>query len=153
MCKNSGLIAITLGMEEWAAAVESGKLVSAIKALAPVRPQGPWRVLCDNEAFLRAPRSTEAHKQAKVVLWKIPPRSPDLNPIEKYWAWLRKQLRHKDLEGLEAQRPVLGKMAFRARVRAICRTQRSQRVAAACADGLKKVCREVIKKRGAMARS
>ena len=47
----------------------------------------------------------------------------------------------------------MGKTAFKARVRAICRSHRAQRVAANCALGLRKVCLEVIAKRGAMARS
>ena len=46
-----------------------------------------------------------------------------------------------------------GKTAFKARVRAICRSQHARRVAAACALGLRKVCLEVIAKKGAMARS
>jgi transposase len=63
--------------EEWAAAVAGGKLRAAICRLNPVKPKGPWHVLCDNESFLRAPASKEAHEKAAVTLWKIPPRSPD----------------------------------------------------------------------------
>ena len=76
-----------------------------------------------------------------------------MNPIEKFWAWLRNRLRQRDLEDLQAGWPALGKTAFKARVRAICRSQHARRVAAACALGLRKVCLEVIAKKGAMARS
>ena len=72
---------------------------------------------------------------------------------EKFWAWLRNRLRQRDPEDLQAGRPALGKTAFKARVRAICRSQHARRVAAACALGLRKVCLEVIAKKGAMARS
>ena len=57
------------------------------------------------------------------------------------------------LDDQQAGRPALGKTAFKARVRAICRSQHARRVAAACALGLRKVCLEVIAKKGAMARS
>ena len=80
--------------------VYSGKVTSAIKKLMPEDATGPWRVLCDNESFLRAPCSQVAHKKQKINLWKIPARSPDFNPIEKFGAWLRKVLRHRDLADL-----------------------------------------------------
>ena len=88
-----------------------------------------------------------------MTFWSVPPRSPDLNPIEKCWSWLRKETRKRDLGDLRAKRPPLRKTAFKARVRAICRSAKAQQVAAACARGLRKVCKEVIAKRGAMARS
>ena len=67
--------------EEWAGAVDSGRLRNAIRSLDPVRPHGPWWALCDNEAFMRAPLATAAHRRLGVQLWQIPPRSPDLNPV------------------------------------------------------------------------
>jgi transposase len=142
-----------LQSEEWAACVNSGKVTSAIKKLMPEDATGPWRVLCDNESFLRAPCSQVAHKKQKINLWKIPARSPDFNPIEKFWAWLRKVLRHRDLADLKAKRPSLDKAAYIARVRAICRSQKAKRVASACCAGLQRVCKEVVKKKGGMARS
>ena len=96
---------------------------------------------------------TAAHAAANVILWSVPPRSPDLNPIEKFGAWLRNRLRQRDLEDLLAGRPALGKTAFKARVRAVCRSQHAQRVAAACALGLRMFCLEVVAKKAAMARS
>ena len=139
--------------EEWVAGVKRGRLTGAIRSLNPVKEHGPWFVLCDNEAFLRTRDSAAAHATANVILCSVPPRSPDLNPIEKFWAWLRNRLRQRDLEDLQAGRPALGKNAVKDRVRAICRSQHARRVAAACALGLRKVCLEVIAKKGAMARS
>ena len=135
--------------EEWAKAVNRGKLVKAIRQLRPVKKRGPWHILCDNEAFLRAPASRQAHGEAKVVLCKMPPRSPDLNPIERFWAWLRKRLRALELKDLKARRKRIGKTAFRARVRSVCGSAKAQTVAASCAAGLKKVCRLVVLKKGA----
>ena len=138
--------------EEWAHVVEKGKLTEVIKKLNPTRPRGPWQMLCDGESFLHAPQSRKAYKRCKVKVWKIPPKSPDLNPIEKFWAWLRKELRARDVADLKARRPVPGKTAYRQRVRNILRSAKAQRRAAACAKGLRNVCIEVVLKKGAASR-
>ena len=57
---------------------------------------------------------------------------------------LRKQLRKKDLEDLNAGRAVLGKLAYQEWVRGIMHSKRSQIVAANIAKGLRKVCKEVV---------
>ena len=85
-------------------------------------------------------------------MWHIPPRSPDLNPIEKYWAWLRKALLARDLSDAVAKRPALDKAGYANRVRAICRTPRAQAVAGACSKSLRKTCAEVIRLKGAATR-
>ncbi|CAE8653377.1 unnamed protein product [Polarella glacialis] len=138
---------------EWAEIVNGGKLTNAIRSLSPTKPRGPWWVLCDNETFLRTAVSQAAHKAQGISLWSVPPRSPDLNPVEKFWAWLRRTLRQKDWADLRAGRKALDKKAYQARVRSTCRTKRAQAVAASCAGGLRKVCKEVVAKKGAMARS
>jgi hypothetical protein len=92
------------------------------------------------------------HCHARVSMWHIPPRSPDLNPIEKYWAWLRKALLARDLSDAVAKRPALDKAGYANRVRAICRTPRAQAVAAACSKSLRKTCAEVIRLKGAATR-
>ena len=78
-----------LTADEWAGYVKAGKLRGAIKRIKPVKPHGPWAVLCDNEGFLNAAKTSAAHRVAKVMLWRVPPRCPDLNPVEKFWGWLR----------------------------------------------------------------
>jgi transposase len=142
-----------LTASEWVDLVEDGALTDAIQSLSPVNPEGPWHVLCDNETFLRAAESREAYKDCSIKLWQIPAKSPDLNPIENFWGWLRKHLRALDFKDLEAKRLPLSKAAFRERVRQVLKSQKAQTVAGNCARRLRKVCAEVVKKKGAAARS
>ena len=136
-----------LNQQTWATkAVDSGRLKNALVALNPKNRKGPFRILCDGETFLRAPASRKAYAKAKkIALWeKMPAKSPDLNPVEKYWAWLRRRLRKKDLEDLDAGRDVLSKAAYQERVRGIIDTKASQTAAGNIAKGLRKVCKEVV---------
>ena len=144
-----------LSTAEWATAVRGGKLTRAISGLGPVRPNGPWVVLCDNESFLSSTKCglPTAYRRAKIRLWHVPPKSPDLNPVEKYWGWLRKELRRMDLAALRAGQRALDKQAYIRRVRALCATQRAQRVAKAYARSFRSVCQEVVHKNGARSRS
>ena len=103
----------------------------------------------DNESFLRAGVSNAAHRDAKVMVWKVLAKSPDQNPVERFWSWLRKKLRAMDLQDAVAKRPVFGNAAYKARVRAVCRSQQAQRVAANQAKLMKRVCRRVVLKKGA----
>ena len=91
-------------------------------------------------------RALAAHK---ITTWHIPPRSPDLNPVERFWGWLRKELRRMDLIDLQKKRRPLGRAAYTARIRSVCRSKRARVAAVNMAKGLKKVCRMVKKKRGA----
>ena len=100
-----------------------------------------------------AKESKRFYVQRGIRLAHIPRRSPDLNPIGSFWGWLRKQLRLRDLEDLRRGRPALTKVAFKARVRALLRTQRAQKVAKAKFAALRRVCAEVVRKRGAASRS
>ena len=54
---------------------------------------------------------------------------------------------------LKAKKEVLSEAEYMKRVQALCRSQAVQRVAAACAKNLTKVCKEVVSKKGGMARS
>ena len=137
---------------EWVCALKAGALTNAIKALGPVKPNGPWHVLCDNESFLSGRDVLAEYQRIKVKLWHIPARSPDLNPVEKFWGWLRKELRRRDLADMVNRRPVLNKMAYRARVREVCRSASAKRVAKNFAGGLRQVCKEVLDKKGAATR-
>ena len=93
------------------------------------------------------------YKRHNIVLMHIPPRSPDLNPIERFWAWVRQQLRHKDLDDLKKGRPALGKAAYRLRVRQLLRTKAAQQVAKSKFLVHKKICQEIINKKGAASRA
>ena len=97
-----------MATEEWERAVKAGKLKKALTSLRPRRCGGPWRVLCDGESFLWSKASVKACSANKINLWRVPPKSPDLNPVEKFWAWLRRELLLKDLADLKARRPALG---------------------------------------------
>ena len=134
--------------DEWVQCLKAGKLTDAIKAAKPISKRGPWHVLCDNEKFLKSKKSMKAYG-SNVKLWFVPPRSPDLNPVEKFWAWLRKELRRKDLQDLQQKRQVIGRTVYIARVRTLMRSKRAQTVASNIAAGFRKVCKTVSKKKGA----
>jgi len=135
--------------EEWAEAVDKGALVKALKLANPNRQRGPWKVLCDNESFLRAPESRAAHKRCNVELIKIPPLSPDLNPIEMYWAWIRRRMRAMDLQDLANKRRALGKTAYKARLLRLVKTPKAKEVASKTMLHFRKVCKAVSKAGGA----
>ena len=154
-CSEGGFAVVTfhkfkkMNTASWVATVKRGCLTKAIKDLKPVRVNGPWTVLCDDESFLGAKDTAAAHKAAKISLCNIPAHSPDLNPVERFWAWLRSKLRAMDLQDAVAHRPVLGRAAYIARVRAVCKTKKAQAVAASQAKLMKRVCKAVITKKGA----
>ena len=106
-------------------------------------------VICDNEGFLEVPASEKAHAKAKVKLWPIPPRSPDLNPVERFWSYLRRRLRAMELKDFLAKKPVLTKAQYKVRVQNPVKTKKVQTAAANCALGLRKMCQIVIRKKGA----
>ena len=135
--------------DEWVKAVKAKKLQAAILSTNPMPRRGSWRVLCDGEKFLWSRASKEACADCHVTLWPMPPKSPDLNPVEKFWGWLRKRLLLKDLAGLQARRPAPAKKAYKARVRSIMRTRLAQAKAQKFANDFRRVCKEVIKKKGA----
>ena len=78
-----------------------------------------------------------------------PPKSPDLNPVEKYWAWVRKQMKAMDLRDLAAKRPAVGKMAYKAKFLRLIKTPKAKRVAANTMRNLVKTCRMVSRNGGA----
>ena len=137
--------------EDWARHVDEKKLEIACQT-AQNRRRGPWRVLCDNETFLEAPASRKAHKRAGVRLLHIPPRSPDLNPAEKMWAWMRKRLRAMDLADLREKKPPVDRAKLQRRVRALFKSEEANRVAANLFRGLRGVCQQVKKNKGAATR-
>ena len=143
-----------LNEHDWAdGVVKKGKLVAAIKALNPVSKKGPWWVLCDNESFLRTDISRAAYKKQKIRLWTMPPKSPDLNPVEKFWAWVRKQLRARDMADIRARRVVPGKFTYTMRVKSLLKSRRAQKVASNIALGFKRVCKQVVANKGAASKA
>ena len=118
-----------------------------------VQHRGPWTILCDNESFLRTRESRAAYRAEHVALWDLPPHSPDLNPVEMFWGWLRNKLRVMDLADLRARRPPLSKAAYVRRVQGVLRSRRAQAVASRFAGRLRKTCEAVVATGGAAARN
>lgn len=50
-------------------------------------------IILDNATFHRKTRLRELTMYADCEIIFLPPYSPDLNPIEKFWAWLKCRLR------------------------------------------------------------
>ena len=105
-------------------------------------------MLCDNEGFLASKEASAAHRACGIKLWKIPAKPPDLNPIERFRSWLTKKLRSMDLADALKGRPVLGKTAYRERVRRVLKSQKAQAVAKNQANTLRKVCKAVLLQKG-----
>ena len=132
---------------------EIDKGCDQLKPDQTARAAAPFVRLCDNESFLNAADCSEEYRKLNILLWKVPPKSPDLNPIEwpieRFWAYLRKRLRALDLKDALAKKPLLGKMAYKARVLSVISSVAAQNVAKNIAAGYLKVCREVVRKKGA----
>ena len=135
--------------EEWVTSVKSGQLTTALQAINPKRQDGPWTVLCDGEQFLHAKASQAAYRKARVTMWKIPARSPDLNPVEKFWSWLRRKLLSLDLEDLRKKRNSLGKTAYKQRVNSVLSSAAAHKAAANITKSFRKTCKKVVQAKGA----
>ena len=132
--------------------LRAGKLMAAARLLQPGRHAGPRRLLCDNESFIDAKVNKAYDRKNRIQLLHIPARSPDFNPIESFWGWLRKELRRRDLEDLRMKRPALGRTAYKQRVKNVLRSRQAQHVAKQRFGGFKGVCKEVVLKQGAASR-
>ena len=60
--------------------------------LIPVLQPGEW-VIVDNATFHHGGRIAELIEAAGCKVIYLPPYSPDLNRIEKCWAWLKSRIR------------------------------------------------------------
>ena len=118
-----------LDTQEWIGYLKGGALTKAVQKLKPSRGRCPWTLLCDGESFLRAKAAKKIYETKNIKLLQIPAKSPELNPIESFWGWLRQQLRLRDLQDLRAGRPALGKTAYKIRVKNLLRTKKAQKVA------------------------
>ena len=89
-----------------------------------------------------------AYATKKIKLWDVPPKSPDLNPIEMFWGWIRRKVRTMDLADLRCKRPPLTKAAYTARLKGIMRSQKAQAVAKSYAGRFRKTCKQVVDRGG-----
>ena len=117
------------------------------------RQRGPWVIISDNESFLTAPASRAAHVKERAELFQVPPRSPDLNPVEMFWSHLRIRLRKMDLQDLSAGKPPVGTAGLKRRVRALIKSPEMQQIAIKCFNTLSSKCLQVKKKKGGAIRS
>ena len=138
--------------EEWVETVTKGSLKGALEELNPQKPNGPWTILCDGEKFLHAGSSQDAYRKDRISTMKIPPRSPDLNPVEQYWSWLRRKLISMDLQDLAQKRRTLSKFAYKQRINAVVKSAASKRVAGNIANSFRKVCQRVVSRNGGAGR-
>ena len=137
--------------DEWSRAVLDGKLTGAMQALKRSKRCGPFMVLCDGESFLRARKSMQAYRRKNVSLWICPPMSPDLNPVEMFWGWLRKKMRNMDLTDMRKRRPPLGKAAYVLRIKSVVQSNKAQDAAKVFARKLRSTCKLVCERQGAAA--
>ena len=138
---------------DWAQIGNADQLNVSLQKTNRGRHRGAWKVLCVNESCLRAPPCLKAYRKYRVKLLKLPAKSPDLNPIEQFWAWLRNRLRKMDLNGFVKKRVALGKMAYKARVRAVLNSTTAKIIASRCYYNLqKKMAVEVVKNKGGPSR-
>jgi transposase len=137
---------------EWSEAIKDGALLTALRAVNPRKRAGPWKILCDNETFLRAGACLKLYEKLRIELLKLPAKSPDLNPVEKMWGWARKRLRGMDLADLAAHRPVLGKFAYKDRIKRLLKTAKAQTVAKNFMGNLRTVAARVVNAKGAAVR-
>ena len=49
-------------------------------------------VFCDNARYYRNKAVTEYLKESKITLHFLPPYSPNLNPIERLWKWMKEKV-------------------------------------------------------------
>ena len=129
--------------EEWAAAIRAGSLSGALQQISPRAPGETWTVLCDNETFLRSRVVQGAYEEMNIQIWDVPAKSPDLNPIEMFWGWLRAKLRRMDLQDLKQKRKPLAKAAYKQRVQKVLKSKKAQDVAKACARKFRVICKAV----------
>ena len=116
-----------------------GKFIAAVRKLQPGRHAGPRRVLSDNESFLSAKLVRPLYARRNVRLTHIPSHSPDLNPIDSFWGWLRGELRRRDLEDLRLKKPALNKSQYKQRVQGSERCQGKVPQLQGCLSG---ICRK-----------
>ena len=95
------------------------------------------------------PSAEQRYRAKGIKLWHNPPRSPDLNPVELFWSWLRRDLRRRDLEDLHRRREPPNKAAYRARARAVLRSKKAKVVAASITKSFRKTCQRVVDLGGA----
>ena len=71
-------------------------------------------------------------------------KSPDLNPVEKFWGWARKKLHKMDLADLRAGR----RIAYKERIKRLLIAANVQQEARNCHGDLRSVAKKIVLKKG-----
>lgn len=96
--KRTGIVAAQMGKEILALLQYDGPMDSALfktwfeSRLLPALPENSVIVM-DNASFRRKSRLFSLADSAGHRLIFLPPYSPELNPIENFWSWLKRHLR------------------------------------------------------------
>ncbi len=96
--KRVGIVAAQLGQEIISPLAYSGTMDSSLfefwfeKQLLPALPQGAV-VVMDNASFHCRARLISVALKYGFRLIFLSPYSPEFNPIENFWAWLKRRLR------------------------------------------------------------
>ena len=96
--KRVGIVAAQLGKEIISPLTFSGTMDSSLfeywfeHQLLPALPSDAV-VVMDNASFHRRAQLMRAAQERGFRLIFLPPYSPELNPIENFWAWLKRYLR------------------------------------------------------------
>lgn len=96
--KRCGIVAAKMGKKILAPLQYSGTMDSKLfefwfsSQLLPALDKGTVIVM-DNASFHSKKRLAAAAQKVGCKLLFLPPYSPELNPIEKFWAWLKRFLR------------------------------------------------------------
>ena len=96
--KRVGIVAAQLGPKIVSPLVYSGTMDSSLfvfwfeKQFLPALPPGAVIVM-DNASFHRKAQLIPLAQKYGFCLIFLPPYSPELNPIENFWAWLKRYLR------------------------------------------------------------
>lgn len=54
--------------------------------------KGKVHVFCDNASYYRNKEVQQYLKSSKIILHFLPPYSPNLNPIERLWKWMKERV-------------------------------------------------------------
>ena len=96
--KRVGIVAAQLGQEIISPLTYSGTMDSSLfefwfeNQLLPALPSGAV-VVMDNASFHRKAQLICVAQKYGFRLIFLPPYSPEFNPIENFWAWLKRHLR------------------------------------------------------------
>ena len=102
---------------------------------------------------MTAKASMGARKAAKTAPWDVPAKSPDLDPVETFWPWLRKKINSSDHEGLRKKRRRSRRTARAARAKKVLRSVKAQTAAKNVAGRFRAPCKEVVDRDGAVDQS